>query len=142
MSSRSSSTAACPDPRKTTASFPGGTGRARASGPRSFSGRRTPRRPQTGRPPPSPTRRSRIDSPSPPCRSRLPALPINARGRISSSVVEFPFLCQTLEGFLARRQSLDLSLLARLQVVLALLEFGKHARLLALSLEAPQRVLE
>src|SRR2546428_8162598 len=58
------------------------------------------------------------------------------------SVAEAPLLGEPLQRLLPRRQSLDLPLLARLQVMLAFLELRQHTGFLALPLEAPEGVLQ
>src|SRR5437867_11096301 len=59
-----------------------------------------------------------------------------------TSVVEAPLLGESLQRFLPGCESLDLPLLARLEVMLPLLQLRQHARLLAFPLEPPECILQ
>src|SRR5262245_9218633 len=64
-------------------------------------------------------------------------------GAARSPLLSQPALLgESLQCFLACRESLALAPRARLLIVLALLQFGEDPGLLALPLEAPQGVLE
>src|SRR5256885_1472503 len=61
---------------------------------------------------------------------------------MSGLVPRATLLGEFAKNFLARSDRFSLALRARFLVVLTLFQFGEDSRLLALSFEAPQRVLE